>query len=103
MKRPIAVAVLLVFGCLPCAKAQESETPKIELCGGYDYVRSNANPRFNGVSCSESFGANGMSGQAVYNRSSRFGIVGERSGYRLTRTGRDPTYPIGSARYKPRI
>lgn len=73
-------------------KAQEIESPKIELHGGYDYVRYNANPRIKGVPPSESFGANGITGQAAYNPNSRFGIVGELSGHSLARTGRNTTY-----------
>jgi hypothetical protein len=52
------------------------------------------NPRINGVSSSEFFSANGISGQAVYNASNRLGIVGELSGYRLARKGRDTTYQV---------
>src|SRR5215471_13504595 len=77
MNRSIGVALLLVFGSLPCARAREIETPKIELYGGYDYVRYNANPRINGVPSSVSYGANGITGQAAYNPTNRFGIVGE--------------------------
>ena len=102
MKRPITVALLLVFGYLPCAKAQEIETPKVELYGGYDYVRYNANPRINGVPSSVSYGANGMSGQAVYNTNNRFGIVGELSGYSLARQGRNTTYQ-SSYLFGPRV
>ena len=102
MNRSIRVALLLVFGPLSCARAQEIETPKIELYGGYDYVRYNANPRINGVTSSVSYGANGMTGQAVYNVSSRLGIVGELSGYRLARNGFGTTYQV-SYLFGPRV
>ena len=102
MDRFIAVGLLLVVGSLPCARAQEIETPKIELYGGYDYVRYNANPRINGVSSSVSYGANGMTGQAVYNVNSRLGIVGELSGYRLARNGLGTTYQV-SYLFGPRV
>jgi len=102
MNRFITVALLLVFGYLPRAKAQEIETPKIELYGGYDYVRYNANPRINGVTSSVSYGANGMSGQAAYNLNNRFGIVGEVSGYRLARNGLGTTYQV-SYLFGPRV
>ena len=66
MIRSTVVALFLVlFGFQPCAKAQEIESPKIELYCGYDYVRYNANSRINGVPPSESFGANGITGQAA--------------------------------------
>ena|SRR5215467_1539459 len=97
MIRSTVVALFLVlFGFQPCAKAQEIESPKIELYCGYDYVRYNANSRINGVPPSESFGANGITGQAVYNPDSWFGIVGELSGYSLARTGRNTTYQVAS-------
>src|SRR5215470_11767736 len=89
MKRPITLALLLLFGYQPCSKAQEIDTPTVELHGGHDYVRYNANPRINGVSFSESSGANGIGGQAAYNGNNRFGLVGELSGYSLARTGRN--------------
>lgn len=102
MNRSIGLALLLILASLPCARAQEIETPKIELYGGYDYVRYNANPRINGVSSSESFGANGISGQATYNANNRLGIVSELSGYRLARTGRGTTYQV-SYLFGPRV
>ena len=102
MNRSLRVALLLVLGSLPCARAQEIETPKIELYGGYDYVRYNANPRINGVTSSVSYGANGMSGQAVYNMNSRLGIMGELSGYRLARSGLGTTYQV-SYLFGPRV
>jgi len=102
MNRAIGVAVLLVFGALPCTRAQELETPKIELYGGYDYVRYNANSRIDGIASSVSYGANGMSGQAVYNANSRLGIVGELSGYRLARSGLGTTYQV-SYLFGPRV
>ena len=95
MIRSTAVVLSLVlFGVLHPAKAREFETPKVELYGGYDYVRYHANPRINGVPPSESFGANGISGQALYNPNSRVGIVGEVSGYSLARTGHNTTYQV---------
>ena len=102
MKRPITVALLLLFGHLLCATAQQIGTPKVELYGGYDFVRYNANPRINGVSSSESFNANGITGEAMYNPASRFGIVGELSGYSLSRAGRDTTYQV-SYLFGPRV
>jgi len=102
MNRSIRVALLLVFGYLPCARAQEIETPKTELYGGYEYVRYYANPRINGVPTSESLGANGISGQVAYNTNNRFGLVGELSGYSLARKGRDTTYQV-SYLFGPRV
>ena len=95
MIRSTSVVLLVVlFGFQPRAKAQEIETPKVELYGGYDYVRYNANPRINGVPPSELFSANGITGEAAYHLASRFGIVGELSGYSLARTGCNTTYQV---------
>jgi hypothetical protein len=96
------ILVSVIFGFLHYAKAQEIESPKFELYGGYEYVRYNANPRINGAPPSESFGANGISGQAVYDLNSRFGIVGELSGYSVVRQNRNTTYQI-SYLFGPRV
>jgi len=48
MQKSIVFALLLaLLGSLPPAKAQESS--KVDLYGGYDYVRYNASPRITGV------------------------------------------------------
>ena len=98
----LTVLALALLGLLHCTKAQDIETPQIELSGCYDYVRYNANPRINGVTPSESFGANGISGQGVFNPNSLVGIVGEVSGYSLARKGRDTTYQA-SYLFGPRV
>jgi hypothetical protein len=103
MIRSAAVVLFLfVLGFPPRVKAQEIETPKVELYGGYGYIRYNANPRINGVPHFESFSANGITGQAVYNPNSRFGIVSELSGYSLAREGHSATYQI-SYLFGPRV
>jgi hypothetical protein len=102
MRRDAVVLLLVLLGYLPHARAQEVETPKIELYSGYDYVRYNANPRIKGVPPSESFGANGITGQAAYNPANWFGIAGELSGYLLTRRGRNNTYQV-SYLFGPRV
>jgi hypothetical protein len=89
-----AVILLLLFGFVGRAKAQEIETRKVELYGGYDYDRYNVNPRINGVPPSESFGANSITSQAAYNAYSRFGIVGELSAYSLARRGFNTTHQV---------
>jgi len=95
-------ALLLLLGLLPHAKGQESETSKVDLYAGYSYVRYNANPRINGVPPSESFGADGITGQAAYNPASRFGIVGELSAYSLSRPGLNTTHQV-SYLFGPRV
>lgn len=68
ISRTTTIAVLVVlFGLLPRAKAQEIEIPKVELYGGYDYVRDNANPRFNAIlastACIPGSQSDGQAGQ----------------------------------------
>lgn len=63
MRNSIAAGLLIaIFGIVSLAKAQE-EPAKLELYGGYDYARFNANPKISGVPPSESFNGNGGSGQ----------------------------------------
>jgi hypothetical protein len=103
MSRSTAVALLIGrLAFLARANGEDIETPKVELDGSYDYVRYNANPRINGASTSESYGANGITGQAAYNLDSRFGIVGEISVYSLARTDYDTTHEI-SFLFGPRV
>jgi len=104
MKKVSAVALwILLFGFLPGIKAQEAfDLPKIELCGSYDFVHYNANPRINGVPPSESFSANGIGGQAEYNVNRWIGLVGDFGAYSLARTGFNTTHQI-SYLFGPRI
>jgi len=102
IRSTLVVLLLVLFGLLPGTKAQEVETLKVELYGGYDYIRYNANPRIIGVPASESFNANGISVQAAYNLNSRFGIVGELSLYSLARTGFNTTHQV-SYLFGPRV
>ena len=61
---------------------------------GYDFVRYNANPMISGAPPSESFNANGLSGQVAYNPLNRPGLVTEVSGYALSRHGLAATHQI---------
>jgi opacity protein-like surface antigen len=102
MRNPLALVLLLAsLGSVPPAMAQE-ETSKLDLYGGYDYVRYNANPRVNNLPPSESFNANGLSGQIAYNANSWLGLAGELSGYALARKGFATTHQI-SYLFGPRI
>lgn len=101
MRNSRAVALLFaVFGYTSVAKAQG--TPALELYGGYDYVRYNANPKISGVPPSESFNANGVSGQIAYNPNNWLGLAAELSGYALARQGFATTYQI-SYLFGPKI
>jgi opacity protein-like surface antigen len=84
MKNSFAVVLLLaVFGVALPAKAQD-ETSKFEVYGGYDFVQGHINDRVSGVPPTETFNANGGSGQLEYNRNKWLGIVGDLGGYRVT-------------------
>jgi hypothetical protein len=97
--RGIRLALALLATALP-ATAQEAST--LEAYGGYDYVRYNATPRETGVPLSESFNANGASGQIAYNPNNWLGLVGELSGYALARQGLGTTHQV-SYLFGPRI
>jgi hypothetical protein len=102
MRNSLAVGLLLaILGTVPPAKAQE-ELSKLELSGGYDYVRYNANPRVSGVPPSESFNANGVSGQIEYNANNWLGGIADFSGYAVARQGFATTHQI-SYLFGPRI
>ena len=102
MRNSLAVVLLLgIFGSVPPAIAQE-ETSKLDLYGGYDYVRYNANPRVSGLPPSESFNANGLSGQITYNPNHWLGLAGEVSGYAVARQGFATTHEV-SYLFGPRI
>jgi hypothetical protein len=102
MRKSLAVGVFLsLFGTAPLAKAQE-EPSKIELYGGYDYVRYNANPRISGVPPFESYSANGVTGQVGYNAMDWLGVVADFSGYAVVRQGFATTHQI-SYLFGPRI
>ena len=103
MKPWVAIRSVLVAAWLsPKAQAQEGQESKVELYGGYDYVRHTASPRISGVPASESFGALGVSGQVEYNVNNRLGAVAELSGYGLARQGFASTYQV-SYLFGPRI
>lgn len=102
MKKSYSIALLLaIFATAPLAKGQE-EAQKLELYAGYDYVRYNANPRITGVPTSESFNANGGSGQVAFNATNWIGLVADFGGYAVARHGFDTTHEI-SYLFGPRI
>ena len=96
MRRILFGLGVLAFGCVPFAAAQE--TPKVEIFGGYTYVRSNVIP-----SCL-CFDLHGGSGSVAYNLNNWFGLVGDFGGYKASNvegTGLDLT--IFSYQFGPRI
>jgi len=64
---------LLVISALALPAEAQDITPKVELYGGYDYLRVNA--------IGTSFNFNGGSGQLAYNVNHWLGIVGDFGGY----------------------
>jgi opacity protein-like surface antigen len=101
MQKAIVVALLVaLFWTLSPTKAQE--TSKVDLYGGYDYVRYNASPRISGVPPSESANANGLSGQFTYSPYSLLSLVAELSGYAVARQAFNTTYQI-SYLFGPRV
>ena len=94
MRKLFAVGLLLaILGIAPLAKAQE-QTPILELYGGYDYARYNANPRIMGVPPSESDNANGGTAQVAFNANKWLGLVADFSGYAVVRQGFATTHEI---------
>ncbi len=86
MRKLIAIAVLFgLFGIALRAEAQE-EASKLELYGGYYYVRFNINANVAGVPPSQTFNANGGGGQLEYNANRWVGVVGDLAGYGATST-----------------
>jgi opacity protein-like surface antigen len=68
----ILAALLAIFAIAVPARARD-ETPKIEVYGGYDYVRVS--------DLGDSYNFNGGSGQFAYNANRWLGIVGDFGGY----------------------
>ncbi len=73
--------VLLFVGIIaaPALQAQDDKT-KLELYGGYDYVRFNINANVVGQPPSQTFNANGGGGELMYNIKPWLGVLGNVSG-----------------------
>jgi opacity protein-like surface antigen len=69
MKMPLCLACLLAL-CLPLAASAQEATPKVEIFGGYSYLRYDT---LNGVN------AHGFNTSLAGNITKRVGIVGEFS------------------------
>src|ERR1700735_707907 len=63
------LAMIVVLGAAPSARAQD--TPKVDLFGGYTYMRANV------VASGQGFNLNGGSGSAAYNLNSWLGLVAD--------------------------
>jgi opacity protein-like surface antigen len=82
MKRwALLCGVLLLF--VGVASAQGTDSPKVEVFGGYSYVRFNPGYNAPGVNF------NGGSGSVSYNLTPMIGIVGDFGGYHYSQGGGD--------------
>jgi len=87
MKLPSSVLVLfLLLGLARVAGAQETvpeATPRLQLYGGYDFLRTNVNSESNGTYSHSVYTLNGGGSQFIYNLNNSVGIVSELAGYAL--------------------
>jgi len=83
MRKSLAVVSLLAALAAPTLKAQEQPS-KVELYGGYDYVRFNINANVSGQPPFQVFNANGGGGELTYNVSRWMGVLGDLGGYWAT-------------------
>jgi hypothetical protein len=82
MKMKNSLAVVLFFVAMSAAPAlwAQDAPSKLELYGGYDYVRFNINANTSGQPPSQTLNGNGGGGQLVYNVNSWLGVLGDVSG-----------------------
>src|SRR5271163_2964952 len=77
------LVLFVILGSAPQVKAQD-EPSKLDLYGGYDYVRFNINSGVSGQPPSQTFNGNGGGGQLVYNVNNWFSVLGNVAGYWAT-------------------
>jgi hypothetical protein len=86
MTKPRALILALgLVGSITLAKAQE-EPSRLEVYGGYYYVRFNSDANLPGVPPSRTFNAYGGGAQLEYNLNRCLGVVGDLGGYGATST-----------------
>ena len=84
MRNTLAVALLVAaMGTTPALRAQEQPS-KVELSGGYDYVRFRVSANVIGQPPFQTFNGNGGSGELVYNINHWLGVLGDLGGYWAT-------------------
>jgi outer membrane immunogenic protein len=79
----LILALLLLASARP-AKAQD-EPAKLEESATYSYIRFNVDAKLPGVAPHESYNASGGGGQLEYNANRWLGVVGDLSGYVVTK------------------
>lgn len=77
----IFFAALILFGVSASIASAQEETPKVEVFGGYSYVRGNAGFGIPG------FNMNGGSASVSYNPNEWLGLVGDFGGYHTGNIG----------------
>lgn len=98
--RLLAIVCAAVFSLcvLPRAAKAQDEAPKLEVFGGYSFMR--ANVVVNGLT----FNLNGGSGSVAYNVNNWFGVVGDVGGYyQGSVTGNPFNLAVVSYMFGPRI
>ena len=85
MNKFTVIRCLALFAMAGLATAQE-QASKLEVYGGYYYVRFNVNASAVGGAPSETFNGNGGGGQLEYNAKNWLGLVGDLGGYGATST-----------------
>jgi hypothetical protein len=84
MRNLFAVALLFAAFCAAPALRAQDDSSKLEVYGGYDYVRFNVNADVTGQPPFQTFNANGGGGQLVYNVDNWLGVLGDVGGYWAT-------------------
>jgi hypothetical protein len=82
MRITITLPVVLLFVAMIAAPALQAQddTTRLELYGGYGYVRFNINTNVVGLPPSQTFNANGSGGELMYNIKPWLGVLGDVSG-----------------------
>ena len=87
MRKSFAMVLLLTLGVIALPANAQNETSKLEIYGGYDYVRFNINANLPGVTPSASYNGNGGGSQLEYNANHWLGLVGNLDGYYVAKGG----------------
>jgi hypothetical protein len=79
-KGVLGLLIVAIMACVPLARAQE-EAAKVEVYGGYYFVRFDIRADLAGVAPSAIYRADGGGGQVEYNINRWLGGVGDFAGY----------------------
>jgi hypothetical protein len=98
----VGLLVLAIMAAGSLARAQE-ETAKVEVYGGYYFVRFNIHADLAGVAPSATYNANGGGGQVEYNVNRWLGAVGDFAGYGATNSNGDLVGGAFTYLFGPRV